>query len=392
MKLVQSSSTQSLQSPQRPQLCTFPFSINCLQLSLTPDQRSSYCIFTFSIAFAGRHFFKELHESSLSIIIMSSALTSLVNWLTRPLVPVFPTTTVITLQLLLEANLAPLFPGDAPGRAFTFAFSMKSLPPTPIYSACVDAGLSWADWAPLFGGPDLHFFVSAKRIQVALTPVLSETSAALTIWSQDVEQATETLAISKSKLSVQAVTGRRLQATLDSARARRSFLAAENIIKLPSLLPCTSQTHVDMDTDSDSDSESTTSSRFSSNSSSSDSMTSVSSASSSPASSSCDLPSTFASKVSFVRTAPSPPVEEPCQSIPPRLLSRAQRRLAVSTVDHSKTDLQKYLYQGGSTGVITGGVMLGGVKPSKPTKVSTRSTRGTRKPLLLGPDCENWRV
>ncbi|KAJ3739867.1 hypothetical protein DFH05DRAFT_1529650 [Lentinula detonsa] len=55
----------------------------------------------------------------------------------------------------------------------------------------------------------------------------------------------------------------------------------------------------------------------------------------------------------------------PAQTIDPTShhhLSRSQRRLARSTIDKGKVDSCRYTYQGGQTLVMTGGVMLGGVK------------------------------
>ncbi|KAJ3872562.1 hypothetical protein F5051DRAFT_421212 [Lentinula edodes] len=193
----------------------------------------------------------------------------------------------------------------------------------------------------------------------------------------------------------------------------------------------------DMDVDEDSDSESTTSttSRISDIS----SVTSVSSSSSSssiikspapvvvyvpPPMRMYNLSSSFIESTPHSKFAPDsdPEFESsiPSHRLPPsshshsRSRSHSQHprrhlglgldlaRVSVDkpNVDKSQSSVCRYKYQGGETGVMTGGVMLGSTTRSpftpttRPTRASTRSRpplarptkRGTARTLILGPD------
>ncbi|KAJ7594760.1 hypothetical protein C8J56DRAFT_927616 [Mycena floridula] len=267
---------------------------------------------------------------------MSSALSTLVSFLTRPLILVYPSETVSTVRLILEANLSPLFTTSVP---FTFVFSASATPPAPFFTACLLSGVSWSEWTKVFEVQDLHFFVSKESITVAINP---SGTPSLSIWAQDIDESTAVPCISKQRLSSR---------LLDTTRS----------IKIPSLPACLDPV-IEIDSDSDSDSESNASFTFSS---STESLTSMSSVSSSPV---------MKSSRPLLSSTPPP--------APPRYLSRSQRRLTHVAVDDAKKDVTKYMYKGGSTGVMTGGVMLGASVPA-PTR--------RKKSLLLGPDSGNWR-
>ncbi|KAJ7594870.1 hypothetical protein C8J56DRAFT_450809 [Mycena floridula] len=243
----------------------------------------------------------------------SPALTNLVAFLTRPLLLSYPRTTVLKAQLVLEAGFMSLFPAHQP---FKFVFSTQTATPSPFVAACQLSGISWAKWVGLFGGQDIHFFVSERSIKIAIN---EDGTPSLNIWQA------ESTAVS------------RLRQTVESAQSRRSSPAPD-----------------DEESDSDSDTDSTTSSLFSS----AESMTSVSSTSSS--------------------IKPSILMKQSCPV--PRYQPPNQRRLAQQA---SKKPVTNYMYQGGSTGVVTGGVMLSGAKITSP------GPKPRTRPALSSSD--SWR-
>ncbi|KAJ7128655.1 hypothetical protein C8R44DRAFT_979270 [Mycena epipterygia] len=177
-------------------------------------------------------------------------------------------------------------------------------PPPQIQRACILSGIRWADWIRLLsGGIDLQILISESSLSVQLG-----TMPPRIIWDAVSLHAPKPR--SPAFIPVGTPFGARLRATLASARTRRG--AALNPTRIPTLL---SSTDSDADSDSDSDSDI------------SDSGCSFTSASSS---------------TSVATTASAKPV-----------------------VDHTKTDVTRYMYQGGSTQVMSGGVMLGAAAPPK---------------------------
>jgi len=218
----------------------------------------------------------------------------------------------------------------------------------------------------------------------------------------------------------------------------------------PRIAPTSSDSDVESDSESDNESTtsstSSTSSRFSSRS--AESMTSVSSNGSNTAfgkpffptslvgKRSTSFPSSFLSRAR-VPLAPSEPevpstliqAEEEDQPLHPNQLARrhptpTQRKPTTASpkpaVNKAKSDVTKYMYQGGQTGVITGGVMLGAAasgaskakvnvasapqSQSQPrAKTNVRGNGKTapsafqkgqsqrKEKIILGPDSSDWR-
>jgi hypothetical protein len=392
----------------------------------------------------------------------TTALYQLVVYLTRPLTKVYPAQTVAQLQLFLHTNLASQFLTSDPPTLFPFTLllSPASLPPTPLYAACLQSGITWPQWIRVLGGQPMSICVMQDNIKVRVGHVGDANASAITIWSGS-DEPTHIPAISKMSMKTQnqlkagsdysSPMTRKLQAILDSVRSRNASSSAAGgagadkqqpkSIALPTLLlPTTNHADADTDTDSDdiSDSESDTESTSSSSSSSfsetssTESMTSLSSSSSSPVSKPSDLPAVPTKKgpvyiprhrlTTRPTTSSSPFSSSPSSAITTQQLSRSQRRIANATVDTTKVDLCRYTYQGGQTCVMTGGVMLGAVKPklqssalargsgSNTTATTTTTTTTTnanakriqpavltkkekKSSVMLGPDSSrNWRV
>ncbi|EEB90195.1 hypothetical protein MPER_11629, partial [Moniliophthora perniciosa FA553] len=122
----------------------------------------------------------------------------------------------------------------------------------------------------------------------------------------------------------------------------------------------------------------------------------VSSAASSPAPIKVDLPS----------EEEKPYIPPPTKYRPPFRPQTAQTS-SRPEVDPSKATVTRYMYEGGQTGVITGGVMLGSssatlrkprkpktTAPDSPHRPAMRKRSGGRAKILLGPDADSdddWR-
>ncbi|KAJ3735605.1 hypothetical protein DFJ43DRAFT_817174 [Lentinula guzmanii] len=348
----------------------------------------------------------------------STTLYQLVTYLTRPLIEIYPAQTILQLQFFLHANLASQFlsPETFSLSPFTLLLTPGCLPPTPVYAACLQAGIAWPQWIRALGGKALYVFVMDGNLKVRT----GEVDDAVTFWFAD---PSESSAHPTSKIQTQISSDEdqspmtlKLQATLDSVRSRSSTAAKPRMSALlTSSCLFNSTRNAVNDSDSESDTESTASSSLFSETSSIESMSSLSSTASSPVSKSSNLslpleiPASSKVPVYIPRGRRAAPSLAPAQTIDTTShhhLSRSQRRLARSTVDKGKVDTCRYTYQGGQTLVMTGGVMLGGVKSAgavnspkvtkprsstirTPQSVSTINSQTIRK----GPDSsKNWRA
>ncbi|KAL0569365.1 hypothetical protein V5O48_012600 [Marasmius crinis-equi] len=343
--------------------------------------------------------------SASKALALSATLTQLIEYLTAPLHASYPASTVMTTKALLQNHFTSLF---ASGTLAPFSMILTSafLPPTPILAACVASGgaLTWLDWLRLLsGGKNLLIFVMEGRLQTRV----GDEGELSTVWTAPTDEPSEVLPISKTAMKKEqsnetSPMADKINALLDSVRSRRDATPAPMPIRIPTLLPTTPSSEED-DSDSDSDTDSTASFSFSATS--SDAETSISSPST-PASAKVGLPDMEPEIVVVVEDDFKPITAH-------QLSSRPQRR---PVVDHSKKDVTRYMYQGGQTGVITGGVMLGGGKAKKPQQPSTptptpkkaappapahdqprrfspRLKQTSRKTsVMLGPDNDNnWR-
>ncbi|KAJ7154076.1 hypothetical protein C8R46DRAFT_444935 [Mycena filopes] len=281
----------------------------------------------------------------------TSAIPHVVAFLTRPLVAEFAPAAVSSAQLILTASLASQ-------QSATFALCATSTPPAPLFAASIGAGIPWAAWiAKLSGGADVLLFYGPGFVKVRLG------SAAVTdVWTEETQGSIVPISRAQTGRSplLQENTGVRLRAMLLSARVRsmRRHQTAATVavepIRIPSLLAsCISDSDDSDDSDSDyapsdSGSASSASSKFTSYS--NDSLTSAGSPPATPAKSApMVLPSVAkyrAPRPSTVRRAAPTPTPAPAPVV------RA-------TANAAKKDTTAYLYQGGVTRVMTGGVMLG---------------------------------
>lgn len=146
---------------------------------------------------------------------LSVTLGHAISYLTRPLIVQYSATTIIKLQLILEANLTahyqPLWVAKEPLRGNSYfhlsdesfahnvplgsgrrclTLSPECLPPRVIYSACVASGVQWFDWIALLGGREFDFFVDPGCVSVRYGMKGSPDCKLITIWADEVPSPT----------------------------------------------------------------------------------------------------------------------------------------------------------------------------------------------------------
>lgn len=313
--------------------------------------------------------------TSLSITVAHA-----VAHLTRPLSAVYSATTIIKLQLVLEANLTALYapqwfprePLRGSGRR-CLTFSPDCLPPRSIYNACLAAGVQWFDWIAVLGGREFDFFVDPGCISMRFGKEGSGAYNKLyTIWSDSEETPTAAVfdeeriqAQLRAQAGARAVKKTLAQQLLenDNEEDDQLFAMIADEVSAPTwMTPIIDKFPVPRSTSplSTISSHSRSSSR-SSNSSSGFSFSSSESVDS------------FGSFTSASATS-SPDKVIPKQS------RRERARQARVFVDTTKTAVTPY--DGGKTTVLTGGVMLGG------GKATPAASKKTPKPTILA---SNWR-
>ncbi|KAJ7726160.1 hypothetical protein DFH07DRAFT_853157 [Mycena maculata] len=261
----------------------------------------------------------------------SSAIHHVIAFLTRPLLASFAPTSVASAQLILNATLLPT-------PTATFSLTSTATPPPAIHAASIGAGIPWTAWFSALGGRrDLLLFYGPGYLKVRVGD-----SQVIDVWTGEHQGSIIPISQMKSAPLLQQSTGARLRAMLLSARVRNMRRAeqeakAEGPMRIPTLLGDSESDDLSSDSKSDSGSDySSASSKFTTYS--TDSLTSSGSPPTTPAKSGC------------VALPPAAP------AIGTYSAFKTRHRVPV---DRSKKDLTSYLYQGGVTRVMTGGVMLG---------------------------------
>ncbi|KAH8817730.1 hypothetical protein DL96DRAFT_1684638 [Flagelloscypha sp. PMI_526] len=303
-----------------------------------------------------------------------------VSFLTTPLITTHSPDVVNTLRAILKANLLAHIPASGQINHH-LKLSPFVLPPAVILGACIASGITWVAWSKALGSRPFELIITNTSVQICL----SSYEQPITFWqgSQDQDNLLDTTSfvppISRTQRRDASGVPRRLFAssTTDTKAPTIRIPQLPQQFQKPSsrlatsFVPC----H-DSDDESDADSEYSTSSRLSTFSfdSSSDegSMTSVSS---------------FGSDKKI--SSPASPL--------------AQNSTPVVNLEHKVET--SFLYQGGSTRIMTGGVMLGKaavaslktklmpiarpvVKIATPT---VRAARPIRQPKGPGAGVAPWR-
>ncbi|KAF8845322.1 hypothetical protein BDN67DRAFT_448940 [Paxillus ammoniavirescens] len=284
---------------------------------------------------------------------LSVTLAQAIAYLTRPLMLTYPAATVIKLQLVLEANLTPLFASTwAPAEPLRgsgrrcLTLSPTCLPPRAIYTACLATGVQWFDWIAALGGREFDFFVDPGCISVRF----GKASKLVTIWSEELLAQIPHPPISRispGNCKGQSKTLAQQLLEGDSAEDEAIFAMIADEVSAPTWstpvldhFPAPVRSESPLSAVS---SDSRSSSRSSN-------------------SSSC---------FSFASTArtDSCGTASYCSSPSSKLSRREKARQVRVFVDTSKTEVTPY--DGGKTTVLTGGVMLGAAPPKAKTASST---------------------
>lgn len=123
---------------------------------------------------------------------LSVTLDNAIAYLTRSLIQHYSATTVIKLQLALEANLTAQFapswvptePLRGSGRR-CLTLSPSALPPRPVYNACKTANVEWSQWIATLGGIEFDLFIDPGCVSIRFGNWDSgKVSKFLTVWSE----------------------------------------------------------------------------------------------------------------------------------------------------------------------------------------------------------------
>ncbi|THU82443.1 hypothetical protein K435DRAFT_844393 [Dendrothele bispora CBS 962.96] len=351
----------------------------------------------------------------------SATLTQLINFLTRPLILTHPAITVAHLQLMLHANLSCFLPFTPVADAsladnknqklvlspFTLHLSPRILPIPPIYAGCLSSGISWDEWIRVLTaglGNDVYVFVMEGCIRVGVPKTnVKEGEQGLDmieLWREQEEKKLE-----PSSMAL------KLRATLSSVHARKAAAQA-SVLSTTSTTTTTTRacfsspdstvdspsSSTSSDVDYDSDNESTTSSSYSAvskfSSRSSESMTSVSTSCSEvvnddeddknknndrvfyrrPGAATTKPPAAVAAVVSRQRSSCTTTSKTTFATRNKAESHRPQSTPTSTSTIRKLAPKSRYMYAGGETGVVTGGVMLGSSSPATSTTTTLRSS------------------
>ena len=78
------------------------------------------------------------------LMVFNTSLTQAINFLTRPLIPIYAPAMINDLQHILRSTLNATYP---PSRTmhFTLSFSATNHPSRPVYAACIATGILSSD-------------------------------------------------------------------------------------------------------------------------------------------------------------------------------------------------------------------------------------------------------
>ena len=358
-----------------------------------------------------------------SSVAPATAISRAVTFLTQPLLLTYSHSKITALQLILQSTLTTAFLSTCRGN-LTLSLSPITPPPLAIHVACMAANLPWSNWISLLGSTafELHISLSCVSIHIpnrrstaiwgSLPPLPSvlQPTVVNSVPASKSNLITTLRSSLKRRIESPTLAQRLLESSHEDSQADAMFpLLSKSDIYVVSATPtrtifspplnqdtsyvpsATHSVHIvsfsDIGSDSDTDSEedSRPSSRAAST-----SDISLSSFASSSRSSHSSI-SSSGSPIS------SPEIEEAMNVV----------------VDNTKTKSTRYIYAGGVSTVLTGGVMLGSTLPSpapspvsrlgpsqntgKDAKLSENVSAPVWRPKmrvripLLGPDSGNWR-
>nr|GAT49741.1 predicted protein [Mycena chlorophos] len=117
---------------------------------------------------------------------LATTVSQAVAFLTRPLLPAYPSATVAKVQLVLEANLTALYAPSwdvcQPSRGSArrcLTLSPDCLPPRAVYAACIASDVQWFAWSSLLGGRPFELIVDPGSVAIRQSGLMTW------IWEQE---------------------------------------------------------------------------------------------------------------------------------------------------------------------------------------------------------------
>lgn len=286
--------------------------------------------------------------------IVPTAIGKTIEILTHPLLLVYAPARVLSLQILLQTALSDIFAQKR--RRLTITISGGVVAPRALHPGCIATAVAWAEWFRVLGGRDFDLIVEETSVSARINGLKR------VIWT---DPAVTTIAPTAIRQT--------LQATLNSAIARtRSRTAAQLILSSPdeekeadALLSCISTASIVSPTP--------TRDTFPPIACVPAGLSSIPEAYSRPSSRTSESSdSSCFSAVSAASSATSISSGSPTKYTAPSFVARSVSTIRVLEneeaagviVNTSKKDITKYLYHGGVSTVLTGGVMLGTPKPT----------------------------
>lgn len=323
----------------------------------------------------------------LTSTMVPTSISQAINFLTRPLILSQEPDMIHSLQMILRSTLQAAYSAGRTSRLI-LSLSRSSLPPRPIYAACIASGLEWQEWIALLGSRDFDLVIEPHSVSASY---VGPNSRIVIVWSEALSPVKRPLPrlnpqdfqVPISKLGQQSFMQASLKATIGSAqtRANTRTLAqqllesdhkqeADEIFAMISttaiISPTPTREKFFMDIPMNAFPSPLSSPEL------------ISPATSRPSSR-----SSTSSELSFFDTesitSASSTSSDFLSSTKPRNTTFVPPPTRVF-VDNDKKDVTKYLYQGGVSTVLTGGVMLGGSAAAK--------TKPTNK---ISPSVNSWR-
>jgi len=300
-----------------------------------------------------------------------------IAYLTRPLIVQYPATTIIKLQLALEANLTaqysstwcPEDPLRGSGRR-CLTLSPASLPPRPVHKACESANVEWSQWIKLLGGIEFDLFIDPGTVSVRFGNWAggNKVGKCLTVWSDATTKSTTRTKPTMAPLPIQSKTLAQQLLEDDSREENELFAILADHVREPTWITPINTNFPPVQSPLSADSLSSI------DRSSNDSPVSIHSRSSSRSSSDSSSLFSYPESIDSLSTS---------DSSEPKMSRRERARAAKVFVDNSRTQVTNY--DGGKTTVLTGGVMLG----AGPVKSKSPASSPVSKPLSA--TSANWR-
>jgi BTG family len=132
-----------------------------------------------------------MSSSTTTLSSISVTVSHAIAYITRPLIAFMSEPTILKLQVALESNLTahyaqswvPSQPLRGSGRR-CLTFSPHSIPPRPIYAACMAAKVQWSEWMTALGNIEFDLIVDPGCVSVRFIEPRSTTKL-ITVWSEE---------------------------------------------------------------------------------------------------------------------------------------------------------------------------------------------------------------